>query len=72
MDAMPLTTQLKTMTIADILAQYPQTKLVFQQFGLDGYAKTETAKYENLEAGALVHAIDLNALLNALTGVIEG
>lgn len=67
---MALDTELKGMAIADILSKYPQTEPVFQQFGLKAYAGTETAKYENLEASALVHNLNLEALLAALSRVV--
>ncbi len=69
---MPITTELKSMAIAEILEKYPQTDAVFQKFGLKTYAQTETAKHENLQASALVHAVDLNALIHDLVQVIEG
>lgn len=65
-------TLLKSMSIADIMEQYPQSRAVFQQFGLHTYAVTETAKYENLQASALVHSVNLDTLLEALTNAIEG
>lgn len=69
---MAIVTQLKTMAITDILATYPQTAAVFQRYGLQAYAQTETAKYENLQASALVHAVDLDTLVEALTQAIDG
>ncbi len=64
--------ELSNMPLAEILAQYPQTREVFQKFGLQTYAGTETARYENLEASALVHSVDIDALVQALTSAIEG
>lgn len=69
---MPLTSDLKSMAIAEILEKYPQTMSVFQEFGLHTYAKTETARYENLQASALVHSLDLDTLINALAKAIDG
>lgn len=60
------------MALSEILEKYPQTKPVFQQFGLHTYATTETAKYENLEASALVHSVNLETLIKALAKAIEG
>ncbi len=68
---MPLSTELKTMAISEILEKHPQTRPIFQEYGLQAYARTETAKYENLEATALTHSIDLKILLDALVNAIE-
>lgn len=68
---MPLESELKTMTIREIMDRYPQTEPVFQTFGLYHYAKTETAKYENLQASALVHAVNIDDLTHALAAAIE-
>lgn len=69
---MPQSAVLKQMAIGEILERYPQTRDVFQTFGLHNYAATETAKYENLEASALVHSVDLEMLVKALTKAIDG
>lgn len=58
--------ELKSMSLVDILSKYPQTENVLKKYGLLAYARTETAKHENLEASALVHAIDYDSLVNDL------
>ncbi len=68
---MSLKAALKNMGIGEIMQKHPETEPVFTQFGLHTYAKTETAKYENLEAASLVHALNLPALLDALKDAIE-
>lgn len=68
---MPVSTaELKTMAISEILEQYPQTESVFKKFGLLGYAHTETARHENLEASILVHALNLEMVLDMLMASI--
>lgn len=68
---MSLNTELKTMAISEILARYPETEPVFQTYGLHHYAKTETAKYENLQASALVHTVNIEELTQALITAIK-
>lgn len=68
---MPTTAErIQSMGLQEILTEFPAAESVLQQFGLLHYAKTETAKYENLEASALVHAVDLDALTQALMQAI--
>ena len=55
----------KEMTINDILRRYPQTLPVFARYGLDCY-DCQIADFEQLEHGATVHKVDLNALLKEL------
>jgi len=62
----------ESLSLTDILAQYPQTEAVLTRFGLIGYAKTPTAQHENLRASALVNAVDYAALLGALEQAIHG
>jgi hypothetical protein len=69
---MPQTTELKSMAISEIIEKYPQTLAIFQTYGLQVYATTQTAKYENLQASALVHSVDLESLIKALAKAIEG
>ncbi len=63
---------LMQMSIADILTQYPQTATVFEKYGLHRYATSQTAQFENLEASALVHSLNLNQLVSDLNHVIQG
>lgn len=55
----------REMTIADIIANYPQTIAVFRSFGLD-CMECQIADYEQVEHGAGVHNVDINKLLEAL------
>lgn len=55
----------KDMTITEIVQKYPQTVNVFTQFGLHCLG-CAAARFENIEQGALVHGIDVDALIEAL------
>jgi hybrid cluster-associated redox disulfide protein len=55
----------KEMKIEDVLRKYPQTMPVFRRFGID-CAQCQLSEYEDLEHGARVHGIDLEALLREL------
>ena len=55
----------KDMKIEDVLRKYPQTIPVFQRFGID-CAECQLSGYEDLEHGAKVHGIDVEALLERL------
>ncbi len=52
----------KDMKIEDVLRKFPQTIPVFERFGID-CAGCQLSEFENLEHGAKVHGIDLEALL---------
>lgn len=60
----------KDMKIEDVLRKYPQTVPVFERFGID-CAECELSRYENLEHGARVHRIDLDALLAGLNKSVK-
>jgi len=55
----------KEMTISEILRRYPQTLPIFNRYGLDCY-DCQIAEYEQLEHGASVHKVDINALITEL------
>lgn len=59
----------KEMGIMDIVQNYPETVEVFQKFGM-GCIGCAAAHFENLEAGAKVHGIDLDAMLEAMNEAI--
>ncbi|MGW8313260.1 MAG: DUF1858 domain-containing protein [Desulfuromonadales bacterium] len=61
----------REMTIADIIARYPQTMEVFRAFGLD-CMECQIADYEEVEHGAGVHNVDIEQLLKALNAAIKG
>ncbi|TSK08282.1 MAG: DUF1858 domain-containing protein [Geobacter sp.] len=60
----------KEMTISDILRRYPQTLPVFERYGLDCY-DCQIAEFEQLEHGATVHKVDLDALVAELNRCIS-
>jgi hybrid cluster-associated redox disulfide protein len=55
----------KEMTITEILTRYPETLPVFERYGLDCY-NCQIAEFEQLEHGATVHKVDINALIDEL------
>ena len=60
----------REMTIAEIIANYPQTMSVFRSFGLD-CMECQIADYEEVEHGAGVHNVDIEQLLKALNEAIN-
>ena len=60
----------KEMGIMDIVQSYPETVEVFQKFGM-GCIGCAAAHFENLEAGAKVHGIDIDAMVDAMNDVVE-
>ena len=55
----------KDMNIIDIVQQYPETLEVFAKYGL-GCIGCAAARFENLEAGAKVHGVDIDKFLDEL------
>lgn len=60
----------KEMTISEILRRYPETMPVFERHRLDCY-DCQLADFEQLEHGATVHKIDIDALLDELNDNIK-
>ena len=60
----------KDMGIMDIVQKHPETLEVFAQFGM-GCIGCAAARFENLEAGARVHGIDIDEMVSAMNAVIE-
>ena len=60
----------KEMGIMDIVTNHPETMEVFAQFGM-GCIGCAAAHFENLEAGAKVHGIDIDEMVNVMNEVIE-
>lgn len=58
------------MSIIEIAQKYPETLEVFTKFGL-GCIGCAAARYENVEAGARVHGIDPDVLLEELNKSIK-
>jgi len=55
----------KDMTIGQIIREYPEAAGILQSFGM-GCVFCPSAQSENLEQAAMVHGMDVNALLEAL------
>ena len=60
----------REMTIAEIIATYPQTMSVFRSFGLD-CMECQIADYEEVGHGAGVHNVDIEQLLKALNEALN-
>jgi len=60
----------KDMGIMDIVTQYPETLEVFAQYGM-GCIGCAAARFENLEAGALVHGINVDEMVDAMNQILE-
>jgi len=60
----------KEMGIMDIVTSHPETMEVFAQFGM-GCIGCAAAHFENLEAGARVHGIDVDAMVKAMNDKIK-
>ncbi len=58
----------KDMPISDTVRKYPQTAPVFMEFGM-GCLGCAAAHFEDIEQGAIVHGIDVDALMKALNEV---
>ncbi|MBE7705225.1 MAG: DUF1858 domain-containing protein [Cyanobacteria bacterium SIG29] len=61
----------KEMGLLEIVQSYPETLEVFQRYGL-GCIGCAAARFENLEAGAKVHGIDPDKMVEDLNAVIGG
>lgn len=59
----------KDMGLIEIVQQYPQTIEIFQKYGL-GCIGCAAARFENLEAGAKVHGIDPDKMVEDLNAAI--
>ena len=59
----------KEMSIIDIVQTYPETIEVFAKSGM-GCIGCAAARFENLEAGAKVHGLDVDALVDELNSII--
>ncbi len=58
----------KDMPISETVNKYPATASVFMEFGM-GCLGCAAARFENIEQGAIVHGIDVDALIEALNKV---
>jgi hybrid cluster-associated redox disulfide protein len=60
----------KNMSIEEVVKRYPETIPIFERHGL-GCVGCQAALFENIEQGAEIHGIDLEALINDLNGVAK-
>jgi len=60
----------KDMGIMDIVTKYPETLEVFAKYGM-GCIGCAAARFENLEAGAKVHGIDINEMVDSMNAILE-
>jgi hybrid cluster-associated redox disulfide protein len=65
-----MSTITKEMSILDIVQQYPETIEVFARNGL-GCIGCAAARFENLEAGAKVHGLNPDQLVEELNAAIS-
>ena len=59
----------KEMGIIDVIQSHPETIEVFQKYGF-GCIGCAAARFENLEAGAKVHGIDPDKMVEDLNAAI--
>jgi hybrid cluster-associated redox disulfide protein len=52
----------KQMAIEEVVQKYPETRVIFERYGL-GCVGCQAALFENIEQGAKVHGIDVDALV---------
>ena len=57
------------MGIMEIVQNHPETVEAFQKFGM-GCIGCAAAHFENLEAGAKVHGIDIDAMVDAMNELV--
>lgn len=55
----------KDMTIGQIIREYPETAAILQSFGM-GCVYCPSASGETIEQAAMVHGLNMDALLEAL------
>jgi hybrid cluster-associated redox disulfide protein len=60
----------KKMSIEEVVKKYPETIQVFERYGL-GCVGCQAALFENIQQGAEIHGIDVNALVDSLNGIIN-
>lgn len=60
----------RDMTMGSIIEQYPETAEVFKRFGM-GCLSCPTAGLESLEKGAMLHGLDVVALLKDLNKAVK-
>jgi len=59
----------KEMSIIDIVQKFPQSLEVFAKYGL-GCIGCAAARFENLEAGAKVHGVDPDQMVEEINALL--
>ena len=60
----------KDMGLLEIVQEHPESLEVFAKYGL-GCIGCAAARFENLEAGARVHGIDPDVMVDEINALIE-
>ena len=60
----------KETTIEEVVEKYPETMIVFMQHGLHCVG-CHVSAFESIEEGAMVHGINVDALIADLNNVIS-
>jgi len=60
----------KEMSIIEIVQNYPESLEVFAKYGL-GCIGCAAARFENLEAGAKVHGVDPDKMVEEINALLE-
>ncbi len=60
----------KDMSIVEVAESYPDTLMVFMQYGM-GCVGCALASFETVEEGALVHGLDVDQLVADLNAVVS-
>jgi hybrid cluster-associated redox disulfide protein len=60
----------RKMSIEEIVRKYPETVATFERYGL-GCLGCQAALFENVEQGAEVHGIDVEALVKDLNKQVK-
>ena len=60
----------KKMSIEEVVKKYPETVAVFERYGL-GCVGCQAALFENIQEGADIHGIEVDALINSLNSSIR-
>lgn len=60
----------KEMSIIEIVQEHPEVLEVFQKYGL-GCIGCAAARFENLEAGAKVHGVNPEVMVQEINDLIE-
>ncbi len=60
----------RKMSIQEVVRRYPETIKTFERYGL-GCVACQAALFENIEQGAEVHGIDVDALIKDLNKQVK-